>query len=155
MRIFPYSFILAVCSLLLLISCEGQKDCELQQDTIITIINPEGIENCTTIENADSDLNFVINSTEEFNSIFTCNNSNPLIDFENYTLLIVKKVLPWCCATELIREEVILGCEEYKYNVVLKEPEGKYHAITTYYYSALIPKIPNNQSVKFNVRFEK
>ena len=141
---------------LLFIRCERENLCDEQGAITIPIDTYDMLNSCVFSGSETSDLNLVINSKDEFTDLISCSDDSKVtIDFEKFTLLIGKKELSWCC-TELVREEVTKKCDsnDYVYNVVLNEPEGKYQGFSTFYYSVLIPKVADSENIIFNVKFQ-
>lgn len=107
---------------------------------------------CQLYSDSQEEAFFIIQNPSQLAEIIDCDSNLPEIDFEKHTLLLGQIALNWCCATAL-KQEVTKNCDknEYTYFVQLNNPEEKYHALSTFYYWVVIPKVPSDYQVKLQL----
>ncbi|MCH7928362.1 MAG: hypothetical protein IID03_10340 [Candidatus Dadabacteria bacterium] len=115
-------------------------------------VNPTNL-GCSLLIDRKQDMNFVIRSKSEYDSLVLGCDSIPTIDFKKCTLLAGQKYIHWCCAAKLVEQEVVKDCKnkQYVYRVIIYEPEEQFHSFSTFYYFALIPRIESDYDVQFDV----
>ena len=89
--------------------------------------------------NSDEDICKIINSREELQSIYSGNKLLPDIDFQQYTLIIGRKVLPEAYHT-LIRQDANLKKDVLRINLYINHLDGFYCMMQQMGFWGLYPK---------------
>lgn len=149
---------ISLAALLLFQSCNDEQDtlntdCKGESYTIEVLEHGSFIDgflsNKCRFSNENSQY-VVIQNDEDLINYLICEQPLIDIDFDVKTLLLGKEDLRWCCA-QTSEQEVQIDCSRkiYNYSVTVNEPDGKYHALSTIYYWAVIDKIPSDYDVRF------
>lgn len=151
------SILFSTAILLLLIMGTGGCDDKEGRKTILPITNlPEQVvnffetalptaakSNCFFVSK-ENDIYYLINSVEEFEAIYSCDNELPEIDFTQYSIIIGQKKMPnsyYFVVEQNIEETEVLGL-----NIFVQLPsDGYWPAFSQMYYWGVYPKLPNKK----------
>jgi hypothetical protein len=132
-------------------STNGEDPCPSSVVTITPIPGMEAFSSAcfgTSIPSIGQSNQYIINSLADYKSAFTCSPA-PVIDFSANTLLVGKTKT--ASGSFVASQQVQLNCSgEYKYAVKLGN--GVTTAVTETVYYALVPKLPSNAKVTFDVQ---
>jgi hypothetical protein len=139
----------------------GLIACEKGNEKIISPINisnerlidffdmilPTATESGCLFSTTNSDTCYVINSIDEFLSIYSCDDL-PEIDFTSYSLVIGQKRMPNSYYTVI--EQYIVETESLRLNIVVKLPENHWPSFSKLYYWGVYPKL-SQKNVSVNI----
>ena len=129
----------------------GDAPCPSSTITIASVPGIDAFSSAcfgTPLVNIGQSTQYIINSSSEYKSVFTCAPA-PIIDFSATTLLIGKTKTAG--GSFVASQQVQLTCSgEYKYAVKLGN--GVTAAVTETVYYALVPKLPSNAKITFDAQ---
>lgn len=97
------------------------------------------------------DAFYVINSKDQFQAVYSCEEKLPEIDFTRYSLVIGQKRIPNSYYF-VSNQEIVESSESLELNIVAKTlSEGVWPSFSIMYYWGVYPKLPNK---KLNVNVE-
>ncbi len=142
---------LAAGTLLLLASCQKedlpQEACTVQPVETTAVTGWEASPYCfaTPVDGGKYQA-YVINSATELQALNHCT-TTPSIDFSRYTLLVGKTRTAACSSVQ--SQQVVRSCAQYTVKVTLAA--GLCQASTEVLYYTLVPKLPADAKVAFDV----
>ncbi|MCB5280210.1 MAG: hypothetical protein LHW59_11915 [Candidatus Cloacimonetes bacterium] len=92
----------------------------------------------------ESNVHYLINSIEELQAIYSCDNELPEIDFASYSIIVGQKRMPNSYYS--VVEQNIKETETLDLNIFVQLPlDGHWPAFSNMYYWGIYPKLPNKK----------